>query len=141
MFYRAGSALLCPRPTPLLPPKLTVKRVSFRKKKSDIPSLHAQEAKAKGLELYLWDFTGQLLQAHWVPGVGRRAELSAGPWLCTEGAAVLGDWPWVLTEDVSGWALCSAHALRAFSLFTAKKPPQERHQEKGALLCCMQDKK
>lgn len=122
--------------------KAASKKVELQEKiMTSLPSLPRRPK--PGLELYLWDFTRQLLQEHcktlWVEELSW--VLALVPGCAQKMAGVLGDLPWMLTEDVSlvtGWALCSD---RAFSLFTAKESSHEGQQEKGALLCCMQEKK
>lgn len=63
-------------------------------------------------------------------------ESRAECWLCTEDAAVLGQWPWMLTEDVSGWALCSAHAPRQgfLPVHSQETTPREAARKGGFAL-------
>lgn len=80
MLYRTSSALLCPRPAPVIATKADSRKAELQEK--IVTSLPSVPRRPKpGLELYLWGFTVA------VPGWGL---------------------PWMLAEDVSGWAQCSA---------------------------------
>lgn len=101
-------ALLCFVPGQL---SITTKADSrkFELQEKVVTSLPSMPKRPKpGLELYLWDFTRQLLQAHcktlWVEEQSRVLALVPG---CAQMVGVLGDLPWMLAGRVSSARLGS----------------------------------
>lgn len=149
-----NSALLCLTPTPAhLPPKLDSRKVELQVKNvTSLPSMPRRPQPVmvgSPLELYLRDFTWQLLQAVHVETcalysqLGRRAEQGAGSyrWPCTENA-----WcAWGLAFDaekarVSSVSLGSGLSPGPWTLLSScshqGNHPMRGSRKRVAFLCC-----